>query len=69
MKKLKQEQKQEENNPAAVKVDLNTTVLSSRSFFATALSPVFVPGTQYFTTGSIGKPIDRATAIFHPPAV
>lgn len=68
MKKLKQEEKQEKNTPANVKVEINTIILSSRSYFAAAIHPVFRSDIQYTITCNIGKPIDRAISIFHPPA-
>jgi hypothetical protein len=68
MKKMKQEEKQEQNAPAPVKLEIASIVLSSRSFFATAEAPVFIFSTSYTFAGNSGKPVDRADAIFHPPA-
>ena len=68
MKKMKQEEKQEQNAPAPVKLEIASIVLSSRSFFATAEAPVFISSTIYTFAGNSGKPVDRADAIFHPPA-
>ena len=68
MKKMKQEEKQEQNAPAPVKLEIASIVLSSRSFFATAEAPVFISSTSYTFAGNSGKPVDRADAIFHPPS-
>lgn len=68
MKKMKQAEKQEQDAPSAVKIDVLSIFLSSRSFFDPELVPVFIPKTPYFTTTHSAKPIDRAIAIFHPPS-
>lgn len=69
MKRMKQEEQQEKNSPAPVKMEFSNIVLSSRSFFLSSdgqhanaddLLAVKCPV-------SIGKPIDRTTSIFHPP--
>ena len=67
MKKMKQEEKKEQDAPP-VKLEIASIVLSSRSFFATAEAPVFISSTSYIIAGNSGKPVDRADAIFHPPA-
>lgn len=68
MKKMKQEEKKEQDAPP-VKLEIASIVLSSRSFFATAEAPVFISNTRYSIAGNSGKPVDRAAAIFHPPSV
>jgi hypothetical protein len=68
MKRMKQEEKQEQDTPPAVKIEMSSMVLSARSFFATAVPPVFRSNTPYVKAGDSGKPIDRAFSIFHPPA-
>ena len=68
MKKMKQEEKKEQDAPP-VKLEITSIVLSSRSFFATAEPPVFISSTSYSIAGNSGKPVDRAVAIFHPPSV
>lgn len=67
MKKMKQEEKKEQDAPP-VKLEITSIVLSSRSFFATAEAPVFISSISYTIAGNSGKSIDRADAIFHPPA-
>lgn len=69
MKKLKQEEKKEQNAPANLKLEIASIILSSKSFFATAETPVFVLGTPSIAAENSGKPIDRTADIFHPPAV
>ncbi len=69
MKKMKQEEKQEQNAPGPAKTQIATVVLSSKSFFAT-LEPLFaIDATSYTIADNCGKPIDRAGSIFHPPGV
>ena len=69
MKKMKQEEKQEQNAPGPVKLELASIVLSARSFFATAEALVFISNTRYNIAANSGKPVDRSAAIFHPPSV
>jgi len=69
MKRMKQEEKQEQDAPAPVKIEITSVVLSSRSFFATAESPIFISTMQYIIVNNSGKPVDRAADIFHPPSV
>lgn len=69
MKKMKQEEKQEQQNaPGPVKIEMSSVVLSSRSFFATVDAPVFISGLLYVLAGNTGKPVDRAVGIFRPPS-
>ena len=67
MKKIKQEQKQEQNAPCPGKTEISTIILSSRSFFAAAVPLVFTSTISYVMVADSGKPIDRAFSIFHPP--
>jgi hypothetical protein len=67
MKKMKQEQKQEQNAPTPVKLEITSIVLSSTSFFATIDIPGLSSNIPYSNAGNSGKPIDRAADIFHPP--
>ena len=69
MKKMKQEQKEEQNFPENVKVEIASIVLSSRSYFATAEVPVFISNTVFNIPGNSGKPVDRTVIIFHPPSL
>jgi len=69
MKKMKQEEKQEQQNaPGPVKIEFGYVVLSSKSFFATISAPVFISDLSYALAGDSGKPVDRAVGIFHPPS-
>ena len=69
MKKMKQEQKNEQNVPGNIKVEIANIVLSSRSYFAAAEAPVFNFNTAFSIPGNSGKPVDRTVTIFHPPSV
>jgi len=67
MKKIKQQEKDEQKSPVAVKLQLSTVIISSRSFFANMdLAPRFIPK-SYLPLLNTGKPVGRAIAIFHPP--
>jgi len=68
MKKLKQEERKEQNEPGSVKLEIGSVVLSSKSFFATEIAPVIVPSISCQAAGDPGKPVDRAFTIFHPPS-
>ena len=69
MKKMKLEQKEEQNVPGPVKVEIASVVLSSKSYFATAEIPVFNSNTVFTIAGNSGKPVDRTITIFHPPSL
>lgn len=68
MKKMKLEEKQEQDKQAPVKMEMSSVVLSSRSFFASAETPVFITGILYSKAPDTGKPVDRPTTFFHPPS-
>ena len=69
MKRMKQEEQQEKNSPAPVKIDFSNIVLSSKSFFFSGDSQGWLDCDLVAVKcpASIGKPVDRASAIFHPP--
>jgi hypothetical protein len=69
MKKLREEEKKEQNAPANLKLEITSIILSSKSFFAITETPVFVLTTSSRSAENSGKPIDRTVDIFHPPAV
>lgn len=69
MKKLREEEKKEQNAPANLKLEINSIILSSKSFFAITETPVFVLTTSSRSAENSGKPVDRTSDIFHPPAV
>jgi hypothetical protein len=69
MKKLREEEKKEQNTPANLKLEITSIILSSKSFFAITETPVFVLTTSSRSAENSGKPIDRTVDIFHPPAV
>lgn len=69
MKKLKQQEKEEQNSPAALKLDISTVVISSRSFFATIDKPAIVVSRAYILLYNIGRPVSRSSSVFHPPSL
>jgi hypothetical protein len=69
MKKLRQQEKEEQNSPAALKLDISTVVISSRSFFATIDKPAIVVSRAYILLYNIGRPVSRSSSVFHPPSL
>jgi len=66
MKKLKEKEKAEQNEPAA-KSEISIIVLSSKTYFANTLSPVHVQIKTVFPESLSAKTVDRSFAFFHPP--
>ncbi len=69
MKKLRQQEKEEQNSPAAIKLDISTVVISSRCFFATIDKPAIVVSRTYIPLFNTGKPVSRSSSVFHPPSL
>ena len=67
MKKLKQQEKQEQNSPVTIKLDLSTVVISSRSFFTVSLANFSKDIPRTFVAVSDGKEIRMPRSVFHPP--
>jgi hypothetical protein len=67
MKKMKQEEKKEQEGAGINKIEINSLTLSSKSFFATDVAPVYISNKPYFLPGNTGKPIDRSGDFFRPP--
>lgn len=67
MKKLKEQEKEEQNSQGSVKLEVSTVVLSSRSFFPALPATLFYCYKSSFPAFNTGNPIDRTSAIFHPP--
>lgn len=67
MKKLQQQEKEEQNAPPCLKLELNQVLVSSTTFFATV--PAASCRLQVFCYPDIhpARPVDRSQAIFHPP--
>ncbi len=65
MKKLKQEEKKDQQNPER-KNNCRENVLSSKSFFA-AVSNIGLSILKAYSHRNSGIPVDRAEAFFHPP--
>ncbi len=67
MKKLKQQEKEEQELPAQLKLEISSIVISSRTFFVTAPSVPAAITTEYRLPFKSGDPIDRSYSFFHPP--
>ncbi len=68
MKKLKQQEKEEQNAPAVLKTELPSILVSSKSFFLKIDEPASVVLRSYLPLFNSGKPVDRTFSVFHPPA-
>ena len=66
MKKLKEKEKEEQNQPAA-KSEISIIVLSSITYFANTLPPVHVQTKTVYPESTLVKTVDRSFAFFHPP--
>lgn len=68
MKKLKQEEKKDQENPERKADNKNEITLFSKSFFTSvAILPVGSGTVIKFSPHSESKPVDRSFGIFHPP--
>lgn len=67
MKKLKQQEKEEQNSPVTLKLEASTIVISSRSFFTVALANFSIDIPQTYLNSSEGKEIRMPRSFFHPP--
>lgn len=65
-KKLKSEQKADEQNPER-KIENRQQDLSSRSFYSSLSIPLVSNASQRQNLADKGKPVHRSFAIFHPP--
>lgn len=67
MKKLKQQEKQEQNAPADLKLELSTVIISSHTFFTVSLADFskIVPHTYF--SHSDNREIRMPRSFFHPP--
>jgi hypothetical protein len=69
MKKMRQQEKQDPNVPGSVKLKIPSTVISSRTFFSSIFNSLPPQRKAFFLFFNTGKPVDRTSPIFHPPAV
>lgn len=70
MKKLKQEEKKDQENPERKSENKNEVLLSSKSFFASLVLPVLQLNPEIKYPGQSNSiSIDRSLDIFHPPQV
>jgi len=68
MKKLKEEEKKDGQNPER-KSENKVETISSRSFFATGHFPPAAAISQRYSSAAALRPVDRAYGIFHPPGL
>lgn len=66
MKKIKQQEKKEQQQDPLRKISYKNIVISSRSFFATILVMGFNSKITYSLL-NITNTVDRSSGIFHPP--
>ena len=67
MKKIKEEEKKEQENTER-KLDYKVTILSSKSFFAT-INLVVTPYKITYPRTACSATVHRSLAVFHPPQV
>jgi hypothetical protein len=67
LKKLKQEEKKDEQNPER-RLENKSEVFSSKSYFATYNADISGAFASFVPLFSIGHPKDCANTFFHPPA-
>jgi hypothetical protein len=67
MKKLKQQEKEEQKSPVTLKLDISAVIISSRSFFSVSLANFSkdIPYTYFIS--SDGEEIRMPRSFFHPP--
>jgi len=68
MKKMKQEEKGDQDQPAGFKI-MTGLVLSSKTFFANLPTGTGNMDKRFPFLIKLGIPIERSTDIFHPPSV
>jgi hypothetical protein len=68
LKKLREEEKKEQQNPER-KIDNKNEVASSKSFFTNGLIKKPIITHSYFVYFNTSFPAGTATDIFHPPAL
>ena len=68
MKKLKQQEKEQQNAPAVLKTEIPAILVSSKSFFPTMDNTASVVPRSYLPLFNSGKPVGRTFSVFHPPA-
>lgn len=66
MKKLREKEKSEENQPAS-RSEINTIVLSSKTYFANTLPAVRIIQNTAIADNRQSKTVDRSFTFFQPP--
>ena len=69
MKKIQEQEEKERGLPPELKLASVNEIISSRSFFTTQCPVITFPTKNKFFDYTIGSPIDRPSALFHPPNI
>ena len=69
MKKMRQQEKQEQNVPGPVKIEISSVLFASRISFSSVDNGLPLISKSSFPFFNTGKPVDRSSPIFHPPTV
>ncbi|MFN8289837.1 MAG: hypothetical protein U0U70_06255 [Chitinophagaceae bacterium] len=67
MKKMKQQEKEDEKEPSQLKLESNSVIISSRTFFGILPALNTVVPLPYFPAVNTGTPVDISYSFFHPP--
>jgi hypothetical protein len=67
MKKMREQEKQDQNDPIPLKIEISSIVLSSRSFYTGEVPVPLKTGHGKFIFQNEGKPVDQAIFFFRPP--
>jgi hypothetical protein len=67
MKKLKQQEKEEQNNPVDLKLDFSTLIISSRTFFSTSIATLTLFLNHIFLCSTPVSLLAEPFPSFHPP--
>jgi len=67
MKKLEEQEKREKGLPPELKLIAKAELFSSKSHFYNLSAPLFTNNAGTFFNYTIGFPVDRSFAFFHPP--
>lgn len=69
MKKIQEQEKKHQGEMPEMKFASKVEVLSSKSWFYLNLHLSFIADKIHFFIADSGSPIDRSSAVFHPPPV
>jgi hypothetical protein len=69
MKKIKAQEKKEQEQAPEMKLAAKFEVLPTKPSFTLSADVLLTPTDQYFSILNSGAPIDQPSSIFHPPPV